>query len=165
MAKASNHLGLHGYVLDTIFGPRYDVTKPFVLTRIRQDVSAGRCVAGVISPPRQHTSCCSKVMSASASTANLPHRARMPWILEHPCYSWFWDVPKIQTDSCGTASHGPGLGGFFRFWITMQKTNVISGWVSTAEMRTVLLASVLDRWTLQCFSTKTFSSQGFCITL
>ena len=32
----------------TNFGPRYDVPKPIVLTRIRQDVSAGKCVAGMI---------------------------------------------------------------------------------------------------------------------
>ena len=83
LAKASNHLVLRGYVLDMKFGPRYDVTKPLVLTRIRQDVSAGKCVAGVISPPRQHTSCSPKVISASAAIANLLHRARMPWILEH----------------------------------------------------------------------------------
>ena len=47
LAKASNHLGLRGYVLDTKFGPRYDVTKLFVLFRIRQDVSAGKCGAGM----------------------------------------------------------------------------------------------------------------------
>ena len=32
LAKATNHLGLRGYVLDTKFGPRYDVTKPLVFT-------------------------------------------------------------------------------------------------------------------------------------
>ena len=37
LTKASNHLGLRGYVLDTKFGPRFDVTQPLVLTRIRQD--------------------------------------------------------------------------------------------------------------------------------
>ena len=62
------------------FGPQYDVTQLLVVTRIRQDVSAGTCVAGMISPPRQHTSCSS-----------------MPRILEHPCDSWLSDVPKIQT--------------------------------------------------------------------
>ena len=46
LAKSSNHIGLRGYVFDTKVGPRYDVTKPLVLTRIRQDVSAGKCVAG-----------------------------------------------------------------------------------------------------------------------
>ena len=51
----------------------------------------------MFSPPRQHTSCSSPVISAGASIANLLHRARRPRILEHPCASWFWDVPKIQT--------------------------------------------------------------------
>ena len=55
--------------------------------------SAGKCVAAMISPPRQHTSCSSQVISASASTA---YRGRMPWILEHPCDSWLCDVPKIE---------------------------------------------------------------------
>ena len=77
-------LGLHCCVLDTKLGPRYDVTKALVLTRIGQDVSDGKCVAAVISPPRQHTSCSPKVISASAAIANLLHRAHMPWILEHP---------------------------------------------------------------------------------
>ena len=43
LATAANRLGLRGHVLDTTYGPRYYVTKPFVLTRIRQDVSAGKC--------------------------------------------------------------------------------------------------------------------------
>ena len=34
LAKGSNHLELRGYVLDTKFGPRQDVTKPLVLARI-----------------------------------------------------------------------------------------------------------------------------------
>ena len=43
MAKTANHMGSRGHVLDTKFGARYDVTKPLVLARIRQDVSAGKC--------------------------------------------------------------------------------------------------------------------------
>ena len=35
LSKATNHLGLRGYVLDTKVGPRYEVTKPLVLTRVR----------------------------------------------------------------------------------------------------------------------------------
>ena len=77
LTQASNHFGLRGGVLDTKFGPRYDVTKLLVYTRIRQEVSAGTCVAGMTSP----LSCSSEVMSASAAIANLFHRARMP-ILE-----------------------------------------------------------------------------------
>ena len=78
------------------------MTQPLVLTRIRQDVSAGKCVAKVVSPLRQHTSCSSKVISDSVSIANLLHRARMPWITELPRRSWLWDVPK-NPHSCGTA--------------------------------------------------------------
>ena len=37
VANATNHLGPRGYVLDTKFGRKYDVTQPLVLTRIRQD--------------------------------------------------------------------------------------------------------------------------------
>ena len=73
------------------FGSRHDVTQPLVLTWIRQDVSAGRRVAGKISLPRQHS-----LFSVSAAIANLLHRTRMPWILEHPYDWWFWDVPKIK---------------------------------------------------------------------
>ena len=45
LSKAANHLGFRGHALETKFGPRYGVTKPLVRTRIRQDVSAGKCVA------------------------------------------------------------------------------------------------------------------------
>ena len=91
--KGTNHFGLRRYVLDTKFGPRYDVTHLLVLTRIRQDVSAGKCVAAL---PRQDTPCSPNVISFSAASANLLHRVRMLWILENACDSWFWNVPKIQ---------------------------------------------------------------------
>ena len=42
LSQATHHLGLRGCVLDTKFGPRCDVAQPFVLTKIRQDVSAGK---------------------------------------------------------------------------------------------------------------------------
>ena len=100
-------MGLRGYVLDTKFGPRYDVKKPLVLTRIRQDISAGKCVAGMISPPRQHTSCSSEVFSASASIVNLHHRARIPWIVEHPCDSCLWEVLKNRLLRLSLARPGP----------------------------------------------------------
>ena len=48
LSKATNHLGLRCHVLDTKFGPRYDVTQSLVLTRIRHDVSAGKCVEGMV---------------------------------------------------------------------------------------------------------------------
>ena len=97
LTHATDHLGLHGCVLDTKFGTRYDVREPLALARIRQDVSAGKCVTGMIPPPRQDTSYSPKVISASAAIANLLHRARMPWILEHLCDSWLWYTPKIQS--------------------------------------------------------------------
>ena len=40
VAMATHHFGLCGSVLDAKFGPKYDVTQPVVLTRIRQNVSA-----------------------------------------------------------------------------------------------------------------------------
>ena len=40
LAKAAHHLGLRGYVLDTKFGSRNDLTNFLVLTSTRQDVSA-----------------------------------------------------------------------------------------------------------------------------
>ena len=51
----------------------------------------------MISLPRRHISCPFKVISASAAISNLLHRARMLRILDHPCESWLWDVPKLQT--------------------------------------------------------------------
>ena len=68
-------------VLDTKFGPRNDMTKLLFSPEFDRDVFAGKCVAGMISPPRQYTSCTTKVISASAAIANLFHRARTPWIL------------------------------------------------------------------------------------
>ena len=86
---------LRGSLLDTTFGPRYDVTMLLVLTGTRQDVAAGKCVAG-ISPPRQHTSRSHKIMSASAAIADSLYRARITWILGRPCDSCLGNVPKIE---------------------------------------------------------------------
>ena len=117
-----------------VFGG-YDIlaSKPIVLTRIRQGVSAGKCVAGMISPPRQHTSCSSKVFSASFAIANLCHRARTLWVLENPCDSWLWDVPTIKA-LAGRSLARPGPWRFFlRFWITLHEANVVSGWKRVQE--------------------------------
>ena len=53
----------------------------------------------------------SQNFSVSADVANLLHRVRRPWILEHPCDLWLWEMP----DSCGTDSHGLGPGGLLYF--------------------------------------------------
>ena len=71
-------------------------TQHNLLFSLEFDSSAGKFVTAMISPPRQHSSCSSKVLSASAAIANSLYRARMPWILEHPCDSWLWNVLKIE---------------------------------------------------------------------
>ena len=143
LTRATHRLGLRGDVLDTKFGARYDVTKPLVLTIIRQDVSAVKRVAGMISPPRQHTSCSPKVISASAAIANLLHYAHMLWTPEHH----FVVVGCAKNRSpCGATSHGLGTVGLLYF-------------------RFVLLASVLGRVDVAVFQDKTNPSRGFRITL
>ena len=165
LEKASNDLGLRGYVLDTKLGPRYDVTKPLVLTRIREDVSAGKCVAGLISLARLHTSS-SQVISASASIANMLHRARMLWILEHPCDSWLWDVPKIDALAAQLRTAWD-LRGCVYVWISHAE-NGLYFWLGTwtAEMCTVLIESALGQADIAvCLGEKTCSSRGFRLAL
>ena len=111
------------------------------LSRIRQDVSAGKCVAGMSSHSRQHASCSPEVVSASAATVNLLRRAcTMPWILgqgraENP-------------DSHGTASHGVGPGGFFAFLDHrgQKRTLLLVGNADSRDSHRVALK-------LQCFRT------------
>ena len=117
MAREANHVGLRGCVLDTKSDPRYDVFR-------------GKCVAGMITPPRQHVSCFFKKTSACEAVASVL-RALTRWILEHPCDSW---GRAENPDSCGTASHG--LGPDFACWITVQKADG-GNWTAG--------------WTLQCF--------------
>ena len=95
LTKATNLLGLRGYVLDTKFGSRCDVTQPNVFQNSTTSPLENVSQEG-FSPPRQHTSCPSNVISANAAIANLLHRARTLWILEHPCDSWLWDVQRIE---------------------------------------------------------------------
>ena len=128
------------------------VTLPLVLARIRQDVSAGKCVAGMI---RLHTSCSSKVMSATASIANLLHRARMPWLVEHTC-----DMGRAENrESFGTALGRPGLWQIF-FWISMQKANFDSGWMCGQQGFAPYCTKVCwDWWALQYDWPQTRSSK------
>ena len=121
-----------------------NVTELLVLTRIRQDVATGKCVAGMISPPRQHTSCSSKVISASTSIAHLLHRVRIPWILEHPCDSWLWDEPKIRT-----LAAQPRMAWALWIWVSLahHAECALCSWLGTwtIEIHTVWLASVLEQ--------------------
>ena len=122
------------------------MTQPLVLFRIRRDVFAGKCVAGMISPPRLHTSCSSKVISVTASIASLLHRVRTPWILEDPCDSCVWEVPKIQTLAARR---------FLRLWISKQKTYFVSNWECGQQgFASYWTKLCWDWWTLQCDWTK-----------
>ena len=71
LAKATDLLGLRGYVLDTKLGCRYDVTKPIVLTRIRQDVSAGMIQPPphFVLSPTDFRQCCHRKPSSRCSHA------------------------------------------------------------------------------------------------
>ena len=52
----------------------------------------------------------------------------MPWILEHPCDSWFWDVPKIEALAAQPRTAW-ALGGIIAlFGSKCRKTNIDSGW-------------------------------------
>ena len=146
----TDQIGLRGYVLDTKFGPRYDVAKPPVLTRIRLDVSAGKCVAGMISAPRQRTSCSHKVVSV----ANLFHRARMLRIVEHPRDSWLGDVMQVQALAAQPRTsrllrHSLTQSGPWRIFAFAdhraegERCFWLGSWA--AEICTVLLASVLGQ--------------------
>ena len=131
--KKTDHLGLRGRVLDTKFGSKYGVTKPFVPTRIRHDFSAGTFVAGLIPPP-QHTSCSPKVISASATITNLLQRARMPWIMEHPCDACLWDVPNEKSILLWHSLARLGRWRIFlRFWITVKRTLFLGGNVDSRD--------------------------------
>ena len=121
---ATGALGLSGL---TMYQARHSSASIERVRKIQQDVSAGKCVAGMMSPPRQHASRSPKVISACVAIANLLHRARMPWILEHPRDSRLWDVPKIQALAVQPRTAWVP-GGFLRFGINRQKTDGVSGW-------------------------------------
>ena len=140
------------------------MTKPFVLTRIRQDVSTGKCVGAMTSPPRQHSSCSSTVIAATI--AHLLHRSRLPWILEHTCDSWLWDVTKKRS-TCGTAWHGRGAGGFFCIFGSpcRKRTLFPVGNVDRRDLHRVARRVCWDRRTLPCNWTTTRSSRNIRVTL
>ena len=89
MSQTTHHLGLRGLVLDTMFGHRNDVTQPLVLTRIRQDVSSGKCVAGMVSD------CTLRALPKSIPPV-LPSPAR--FVVSHPLDS---GTPVLMR-GCGT---------------------------------------------------------------
>ena len=153
LSKATHHLGLRGYVLDTKFGSRCDVAQPFVLTRIRQEVSAGK-----MRRRKDLTSTTTHLVLSQNYFRHYFHRllasSRMPWILEHPCDSWLCGRAE-NPDPCGAASHGLGPGRFLCFWISVQQANVVSGRECGQQGCTPCCTKVCwDRRALQCFTSK-----------
>ena len=82
----------------------------------------------------------------------------MPWILEHPCHSWLWDVPKILART--------GRWRISLFLVQRAESERCS-WLEmwTAEIGTVLLATVLERVDVAVLQGKTCSSKRFNTTL
>ena len=112
VAKATNSFGIVWICARHKIWPRYVVTQPLPLTRIRQDVSAGKCVGGMISLPRQHTPRALPKLSPPL----LP--LRTCFIV--PACRGLWKTRVIRgcgsaedPEFCGTASHGLGP---VRFW-------------------------------------------------
>ena len=64
-----------------------------------------------------------------------------PQVLEHPCGSWLWDVPQIQT----LAAQLRAVADFCIFGSPHRKRTLFWLETWTAGMRTVLLASVLGQ--------------------
>ena len=69
LAKTKNHWGLCGYVVDTKFGPRYDVTQLIVLSSIRQDVLAGKVCTTThfVLSQSYYRQCCHRKLASSCS--------------------------------------------------------------------------------------------------
>ena len=150
-------------MLATKFGSSYDVTDPLVLTRMRQDVSAGKCVAEMISPPQQHTS------FPKLFPPVLPSQT---WFIVL-AFLGFWNTHATRgSGTCrksrllrhSLARPGPWL--IFAF-LDHSAESVHCFWLETwtAEIRTVLLADVLGLVDVAVCQDKTCSSKGFCITL
>ena len=132
LAKTSNHLGLCGFVRDTKIVARFNVTKPFVLTSIRQDVPATTYlrVPPKLFPPVPPLSTCFSVLA--------------------PCDSWLWNVPRKQTLAERIFvfwNHHAGSERYF--WLGL--------W--TTEICTVLLANVVEQLNVAVFEDKNMSSR------
>ena len=137
---------LSRYVLDTEFGPRCDVTNLLVLTRSQQEVSARKFVAAMISLPRLHTSRSSQVISAFASIAFVDYGTPVRFMV----------VGRAETaNSCRTASHCLGPGGFLHFGVNVQNANVVSDGKRGRQRSAPNCAQMCwNRRSLQCHRTK-----------
>ena len=129
LTKATNRLGLCGHVPETKCGPKYDVAQALLFSpRIRQDVSAGKCVAGMISHPRQHTSCSSKIIFRQCCHRKLASSGSQTLDSGNTHVIHGSGTRRRSRSSCGTASHGLGPGRLLCFSIShAQKANFVSG--------------------------------------
>ena len=85
-------------------------------------------------------------------------------ILKHPCDSWLWDVPQIQTlaaqpRTAWALADACILGSPCRNWTLFLVGNVDSRDLHRIARR------CWNWWTLRCVRTKAFSSKVFRITL
>ena len=160
LATATNQFGC-GFVLDTKFGPRYDVTQPLwnLTGRLRLEVCRSNDFTSttthfVLSQGDLRQCCHRKLASSCSQTLD----SGTPVVFVVVCQ-------KIQT----VAAHPLTARALsdYSFWITMQKTNIVSGLeVWTTERFAPCCSNMcLNSWRLQCFRTETFSSEGFRITL
>ena len=90
-----------------------------------------------------------QVISASASMANLFHRARMPWILEHPFDSWLWDVPKIQISRQSLAQLGR-TAVFLDHHAESELCSWLGTWTAERIFAPCCSRMCWDRWTMWC---------------
>ena len=146
---------MRGFVVDSKFGPGCDVSQPIVLTRIRHDAFAGKCVAVMNSRPRPHfvfsegylRLCCHRKLASSCSQT-----------LDSGTPMWFAVVGRAKKSKLlrrGLARAGPCRVIVFFVLMTVKKTSVISGW-SCGQQRIAPCCSQMfwDGWTRQCVTTK-----------
>ena len=140
LTKATNLLGLRGYVLGTKFGPRYDVTQAIVLSRIRQDVSAGN-----VSQEGFHLHLHDTTLRAF--TKLFPPMLPSPTCFIVLARLGFWNTHVIRgcgmcknRSFCGATSHGLGPGGLLSSRFAVQRANIFG-----SEPRRVLLAGALGQ--------------------
>ena len=140
LAKAWNHLGLRGDVLDAKCGLRHDVTQPPVLTRIRQG--------------RLRRIMCRSNDLASTTTHRMLFPKLFPPVLPSPtCFIvlaclGFWNTRVNR--GCGTCRksrllrHSFARPGPWQIFVALDDQAGSERCFWTAEIHHVLLASVLE---------------------
>ena len=134
-------------MVDAKFDCRYDVTKPLVLDRIRQYVSAAKCVAGMISPPRHHTSCSHKIISATLPSQTFFTVLACPGLWNSPVTLDHGTCPKSRLLQHNVLRPGP-----WRFCV----------FGSPSSKRTLFLVGSVDRRDSQCIGRRCAGKRGRC---